>query len=1330
MSIKIGRLIKTLGVTAVIVAAVTLSALRLLLPHIPSYRDEVETWLSLRLGHPVNIGAMSAQLQGLGAALRFTDVTLLDQARGLDSAQRLDQAPGVDPAPLADQPQRLPLFSFREVVVKVDLWHSLLTLRPQFGPLTLVGVELEVAREADGSLHVAGMPAVSGAGVGADKLGLGWLLDRDYISLVNSSVRWRDNSRGRNSVLTFSNLRLAVIKAGKRHRIGGEIGLPQALGNSLTFMLDANGDLRDGSQWSGTGYVRGQGLRLAPLRALLTTINVPAVEGVLNSEVWVNWRAGSVVSTLGSVQIRAPVIHGGLARWDAAAALAHFNWRVVSGGWLLNVSRWQVDSAAAAGTPGAAWVVRRTGGAKPVWEIAANQVQLQPIGRIALAANLLNAEQREAMHALQIQGQVNDAYMRVTEDRDDQPFYLRGTFNDVGFRPWRKLPGASGLDGSVEANSRAAMVHVKSERAQIDVPRLFREPLRIDRLTGDMVARKQDASWTVWSERVELSNADVSAEGSFQLHIPRDGSPDLDLAANFRNGQATATSRYLPVGVLPVATVAWLDRAIVAGTVPAGGVVFRGPLDQFPFSRAQGRFEVRFAVEDGVLDYAARWPRLEQLYAEVVFSEHSMRIRGQRARILDAAITDVEVGIEELSAHRSVLHVKGRGDGPAATGLAFLTTTPLGDTVGQRLRGWKGDGPIGVELDMKIPLRAGANNDVAGTIRFDGAELISDDAQVDVRALRGELRFDHEGIRGNALSATVLSQPALVDVKTSGDGTVWFNGAGTTSGAALAERFSADILRGLHGPLSWRGSLRLPHRNAGAPAEVQIHSDLQNVMINAPYPLGKGSMERRDSEVKILLDNAGAGEVGIIPINVRYGNNVSAVLALHRQQAQWRPQRADVRIGRGPAHMPTEDGIHLFARLDKLDVDAWRELVLPASANNSIATESASASALALREADFEVGQVQWLSRRFNEVHIGVMLGPDAWNVDVSSDTLSGTVMVPQRVQDPVVIDLTRLYLNPMMDRQDPATEASKSKIAPPWGAAAAAEDPRLGRGFRLTADDFRYGEWALGRMQLRAQPVTEGLRFDQVKFGDGPTAISAHGSWLWTPSGATSRWHVEMRSADMGRTLTGFGYANTMRGGLGTVGFDLNWTGGPAQFTLRGLDGEINIDSTQGRLLEVEPGAGRIFGLLSLQALPRRLDLDFSDLFAKGFAFDHIGGKFVLTQGVAKTSDMVMEGPAAVVQVSGSVNLVEKTYDHRVKVLPKVTSSLPLAVGVAATPLAGAAAWLAEKILRDPLSDLAQANYRVTGPWQSPLVERISRETPQYEEDSNGGSSSQAPPR
>lgn len=1266
MRAKFRRLMWTFGVAAVLVSAVTLSALRLLLPQMPSYRADIETWLTQTLGYPVHIGAISAELRGVGAALRFSDVTLQNE-------------------------QQTPVFAFHQVLVDVDLWGSLLAARLELGQVTLIGVDVEVIREVDGSIAVADRsrtyptPIDRAQRATGYHSGLRWLLERDYINLVNSSLRWRDRTQG-DTVLTFTDLRLSVTNDGKRHRIGGESVLPAEFGKSVRFVVDAYGDVLDGSAWSATLYVRTEALHIGPVRTLFMSSTLPTLEGVLDSEVWVNWREGTVISTVGSLNARAPVLLGKYGRWGVESAQAQFNWRVIPDGWLFNLSRWQLGDG---DQPHSALVVRQRGGNEPSLEIATNRIELDMVGQIATASNALSAEQREAVLGLRLHGRLNDAYLRVQKNNHKEAFFLTTQFNDLGFQAWRRVPGASGLEGSLELDTQAARLQLNSQSARLDVPGVFRKALSFDILAGDVVARHSEEGWNVWSDRLEAGNRDIQTEGSFQLKIPNQGSPELDLAANFRNGRAAATSRYLPAGVMPPAAVAWLDRAIVDGSVPAGGVIFRGPLDQFPFRKAQGRFEVRFTVEDGILDYVPRWPRLEQVQAEVVFREQGMHIQGHRAHTLEAEVENVQIDIDDLSTHKSILRVQGRAHGPASTGLAFLTTTPLGDTVGQRMRNWRVTGNTEVDLDLAIPLIAGASNEIAGTVRLEGNGIYPTGPDVDILDVRGLLIFSRDGIYANKLTANVMGQAAVVDITTAPDNTVLLTANGTTSGLALAERFNVKILRWLQGPLVWQGTLRLPRR--GAAAELEIRSGLQNVLVETPYPLGKKLKERRDSQVNLVF----GGDV--IPVQIRYGNQVSAAFALENRDRRWIARRGDVRIGQGDARLPSDDGLHVFARVDKLDIDAWRKTI--ASTETGSDTHSTE---MTLREIDLEAAQARVLSRRFKDVHVAAVNSPDGWHIDMVSDKVAGTMTAPQRPNEAIVIDLARLYIEPAESVEHVERSVSTSPSS--------TYDPRTVREFQLSAADFRYADWILGPLQLNTERRPEGLRFTGLTLGEAPTNISAQGSWLMTSTGASSRWHVDVRTDDVDRTLRTFGYANAIRNGSGSAKMDLTWTGGPADFALRRLDGNINIEIAQGRLLDVEPGAGRIFGLLSLQALPRRLTLDFSDLFSKGFAFDRIGGDFVITQGIAHTPNLIMEGPAAAVQVTGLVNLYEKSYDQRVKVLPNVTSSLPLAIGVAATPLAGAAAWLAEKLLRDPVSDLAQANYRVTGSWQNPKIEPVSR--------------------
>ena len=167
--------------------------------------------------------------------------------------------------------------------------------------------------------------------------------------------------------------------------------------------------------------------------------------------------------------------------------------------------------------------------------------------------------------------------------------------------------------------------------------------------------------------------------------------------------------------------------------------------------------------------------------------------------------------------------------------------------------------------------------------------------------------------------------------------------------------------------------------------------------------------------------------------------------------------------------------------------------------------------------------------------------------------------------------------------------------------------------------------------------------------------------------------------------------------------------------FSLNKLNGILLMDIEKGQFIEINPSAGRLFGLLSLQTLPRRLTLDFSDLFGKGLAFDHIEGRFNLENGDAYTNNLSMTGPSVNINISGRTGLVQQDYDQIATVTPRVTDSLPVAsalfgpVGIGV----GAVIFLASEIFQsipDKINTLLRKQYTITGAWDDPQVTKIQR--------------------
>ena len=192
---------------------------------------------------------------------------------------------------------------------------------------------------------------------------------------------------------------------------------------------------------------------------------------------------------------------------------------------------------------------------------------------------------------------------------------------------------------------------------------------------------------------------------------------------------------------------------------------------------------------------------------------------------------------------------------------------------------------------------------------------------------------------------------------------------------------------------------------------------------------------------------------------------------------------------------------------------------------------------------------------------------------------------------------------------------------------------------------------------------------------------------------------------------MEGLGLAGRVSGGKGTVKFDAAWPGSPAAFSLATVEGNLKVEARDGQLLEVEPGAGRVLGLLSVAQLPRRMMLDFRDFFAKGFAFNRINGSVQFGKGTARSDDLVIDGPAAQINIRGTTDLRAQRFDQTIEVLPKSGNLLTVVGAVAGGPLGAAVGAAANAVLKKPLGELGAKTYRVTGPWKDPKVEVISRE-------------------
>lgn len=1262
--------------TLIILIGLLLSAARLLLPELGEYNDEVAVWVGDALGQPVKIGDLGAGWHGLGPSVQLRDLTVLDAA-GKKTVLKCAMAR-----------------------IDINLWKSLRYWQFEPGQLTVIGLHLTVVRHADGGIGVMGLRGATGqiARETSDwKVLEQWLQHQDRLAIEDSSVQWRDlTSQGK--TLEFTAVNLQLRNQGDRHLLDGTVDLPASLGQRLQVAADVRGNMFIPRSWLGQVYARGDGLNLGGWWQDQMRFGIAAVDGVADFQVWSTWGDG-VQQVEGDVHTRSLRITRqteATAQGDAAVAPAHvdmakvegsFRWQRRSSGWVADIDNLIVarrDLPAAPAQMRIEYSNDKAGGHRVI-QSGFSKLNAEDLVEVLLAARLLPAEFQQRLAAMEPQGELNEGYLLYQSDPQDAPHFLfRTRFSDLAWQPTAPWPGAQGVAGSITTDGEQGVLTLATGKATLDIANLFRAPLPLDALTGNIYWRYSNAGWHVITQGLTARNEDVKLEVAGYLDKPPGGSsPYMDLRASFDDGKGDHVSRYLPAKIMPARTVAWLDRAIVNGQVSNGSARVYGWLTDFPFDAGQGLFEIHFDVADGILDYAPGWPRLEEITTEVLFHDRRFEAHATSAKSLNSEILRALVTIPDMTAHPAILTVDGEAQGPLRDAVRYVTESPLRAKFGSYLTDTKAGGQSRLQLSLKLPL-AGLSPKIKGSLQINDGSLLFNAAKIDLTHINGTLKFSEHGLSADKIRADLLGQAVTVTAKTTTDqqgATTVFAAQGTADMAAIAKRFIAPLTPYVDGTAPWHGELRIPPKSEGW-MELDVASPLEGVAVHLPAPIGKTTAELRKLLVQIPLPLKVEK-----PLHIHYGDRADVQLALVRDNSGLQVRRGEVRFGVGVAVLPSQAEMRVVGSLPELDVGQWTSLLNKETAGNPLGA------APVVNHVDMTIGTLLFTGRQLNGVRLQADHGDEAWDVNINSKQVVGRIHLPDSQGAPLVMNMDRLYL--------PRAKKGGETESP--------ADPRKARPLDIDVKSFHYGNLDLGELHMRATRSPGGLRFDDIHAHSPQRDLKVSGQWVMVDDQPQSSFKVSYNGDDTGNTLTALGFAGMIKNGKTHTDVQLSWPGAPADFALSDAKGSISFEIKDGRLLDVDPGAGRILGLLSFQALPRRLTLDFSDLFQKGFTFDRLAGSFTIEKGNAFTDNLHMDGPAARIEARGRVGLAAEDYDQRVTVIPSVSAGLPVAGALAGGVGAGAALYLVEKLLKPGIDKITKVDYLVTGPWTDPKVTRIT---------------------
>ena len=1269
------------GVVAL--GAVAMTGLRLLLPELERYRPEIERWVSRVTERQVAFESIDAHWRGWTPVFRLNGVRLAGD--GPAGAPATGDATG--------DAIRLASLSF-----SIDPIESLRSGALQPREVTASGASLAVVRRSDGSFSVKQLGELAPAGPGTGDRLAQWVSSQPRISLFASRIVWIEERLGMTAV-PLNGLTLHLEHAGDRHRLSGSFEPTRA--GRVDFAMEVSGDPLS-SSWSASTYLSASDVDVARLGLDAERLGVEAISGVISATAWGTWTGGRFVEAQGTVRARTPgVMHGGVWRRldDASAA---FRVERIPEGWTVDAH----DVVIA--TPNGSWPRSRVG-AKWTWPgdgrdgavvLNAEYVRIDDLVALIAApgagtsANpvldaLFNAAPSGAIEALHVSaplaGRIDFARARA-----------RGRFTATRLRPKDRPVSIEAARGWFEANDQGLVTTVESGVLHVNAPRWLAAPLRGEAFTGTFAALPSPDGIRVRLEesRVATPAGIVTATGS--VLAPRGGGK-LESSAAFSLGRSKvgAVQALLADGALPEPVSRWLRAAMPDGDIRGARVLVRGDLSGMPSGAGGGELEAVVDLALPALRYAGGWPELTEVSATVRFDGPRLDARVESGRIFGSSVREARIAIEDVGAPVPVLQVAGRIDGDSSDAVRFLSRSPLRARFGPAIDTYEVRGDASLDLRLTRPLKGERRSTaVEGEVALADNRVDGPGLGRGAEAVNGTIAFRGGAIESDTLSATWLGEPLRAVIgaspdpahaaRLSIDGSVtrrmlatWLDERG------LADRSQPDdpgLLGRLDGEASWSAVLDIPRAGTGRAVELRATTDLAGISLDLPPPFGKASGTTRTLGVETSISPGKERIVG-----VRFADLASAAFGLVPRADGLRLARGVVRLGPGDAPLPDTPGVTVQGRLPALDAGDWYEVLR--SVGSLGASRAGAPPAGHVRGVSIDADSVTAIGARFPATRIRAERDETGgWRIELDGRDLAGTVHVPLDPDaGPIVTDFTRFVFDPE--------------------AAVAAEDrrdldPRTLPAVSFSTRSFVLGELELGRVAFSAAPSEQGMRLERLGVQADSFRAEATGGWSLDGAEDRTEFNLRMHGDKLGDMLDSLGFdGSVVAGGLTDISLRGSWTGAPADFELRRLAGVMHFLSTDGRLTRIEPGVtGRVFGLLTITSLPRRLILDFGDLFKDGFEYDRIEGSFALEEGNAYTEDLFIEGDTARFEVVGRTGLEAEDYDQLVTVIPKISSTLPL------VPL-----WLAQKILDRNVFDKAFAyQYTITGPWSQPSVELV----------------------
>lgn len=1277
----LNRVYKTIAILLVIFA-VLISSLRLFLPYIQNYKDGLEDFINNANGSHISIGALSMDWEKLGPSIVLNQVSLLET-------------------------QSTDIF-IDKIHVHLDFWQSLIKGRVITQDVTLDGAQVFIKSLNKSSKEIdKDKPLVT-------RITEMFLDQISRFSLHNSQIVFQTNQTEKVLVIN----QLDWINEGDRHRGKGYVILDGLTSNNIKVLLDLHGD--DIDDLDGQAYLQANQLNITPWLDTIFAIDNRDTHSAINFDGWLSIKKGmpsSLLIALGNNEIS--WTHNNIDQFfsiNQGHLLANF------GDGINQENEFKTFSIASSPltiiTPKNTWEPTSIQFAKKagVYNGYISHLNVQGLTEISpLFSN--NEKLTELLTHINPNGAVENLFLQLDENKQSVIAELK----QVNTYPYEKIPGISNLGGEVSFQDKTLRFKLNAQQGLLDYGDHFVKPIPYNQFYSDSRFTFGEDSWTFSSNDIEFTSDEISLSADVVVEKPQNEDAKMSLLTVINRGDAGLANHYYPQKIMGDVLVNYLNGALVKGNIDQGQVLFNGPLNKFPFENNEGIFTVDLEISDAEFKFQPKWPAINNFNANLNFTNNSMLISGRSGDLENIGVSGVRVEIEDLK-HATILEVDATFDKLKPEYVSnLMEKSPLQKTVGAALKSLVITGPISGDFGIVLPLRAPKTGIVKGTVNFSDNNINLQAPNMLFTKVNGQLTFNNDKILTNDISLLWRDMPLTLSVNAQDKG-ILYNTNIAIDADWNTKQWQNQLPEQLQsygsGNLAWNGILSLNMFNQGDYTyDFDINSSLDKLVLELPEPYSKTADQVVKANIQVTGQNKNT------TINAAIGEQLTFYGVLDHEKVSF--TKAHLALGSEDMLLPTQ-GFHISSQLDQADVAQWQPFITDVidciSGFNNTDEPQQNVILESPERITAKIGTLLYGDYSLSDALLSLSKNDQSWLIDINSKEVRSQVVLNQDLYEKGIeinadfIHLAKLIPETSLGETDVAQSNNEEKVITSEADQEAINQlnkklykqlpPLL-----VNCESCKLDKLDLGKVSFKVKRDEQNhILLEEFKATRDKLTLNLEGYWSQLENDNLTNLKGTLDIKDLEQETERLGYTPTIKDSGLQSQFAFDWQSSPYDFAIAKLNGQFNASLDDGYLAEV-PDQARVFSVLSLQSLVRKLSFDFRDIFADGMFYRSIKGDFQMKDGIMYTDNMFMKGAAGDLEVKGNTDLGKQVLDIRMSYKPNVTSSLPALAWIATlNPVTFLAGLALEEVITSQV--YYEMNFELTGSIEQPIFKDVNRKT------------------